>query len=222
MTIVTERVDTWEMVLVHRVFRREFRLLPSIVRAVPAGDTARAEIVGQHLEHLAGALHHHHTAEDEMLWPLLLDRATPHTELVDRMEAQHARLHEPLERIAELNPRWRSTAGPLDRDELADVIAQASTALDEHLTDEEQEILPIVATHVTQAEWDALNERGRSVIPKGKLALVFLGSIFEEASPAERARFLAGLPAPARLIWRLFGNRAYAASRDRIRHGAAD
>lgn len=89
------------------------------------------------------------------------------------MEAQHERVHEPLERIAELNPRWRAAARIADRDELADVIAQASVALDEHLHDEEQEILPLVATHLTHAEWDALGDRGRQSIPKGKLALLF-------------------------------------------------
>jgi iron-sulfur cluster repair protein YtfE (RIC family) len=220
MTITAERVDTWEMGLVHRVFRREFRMGPALVRAVPEGDTARAQTVGGHLADVAGALHHHHTSEDEMLWPLLLERAGLHTDLINRMEAQHERIHEPLERIAALNPRWQARARTADRDELADVIAQASVALDEHLADEEQQILPIVSTHITQAEWDALNERGRETIPQGKMALVFLGSIFEEASPAEKRRFLAELPVPARLIWRLFGDRVYAARRDAVRGSA--
>jgi hemerythrin-like domain-containing protein len=218
MTITTERVDTWEMVLVHRTFRRDFRMLPALVRAVADGDTARAELVGYHLEQVAGALHHHHTGEDDLLWPLLLERATLHTELINRMEAQHERVHEPLERIAELNPRWRAAARTADRDELADVIAQASVALDEHLHDEEQEILPLVATHLTHAEWDALGERGRRSIPQGKLALLFLGSILEEATPAEKARFMAGLPLPARIMWRLFGDRFYADYTKRLRH----
>jgi len=218
MTITTERVDTWEMVLVHRTFRRDFRMLPALVRAVADGDTARAEMVGYHLEQVAGALHHHHTGEDDLLWPLLLERATLHTELINRMEAQHERVHEPLERIAELNPRWRAAARTADRDELADVIAQASVALDEHLHDEEQEILPLVATHLTHAEWDALGERGRQSIPKGKLALLFLGSILEEATPAEKARFMAGLPLPARIMWRLFGDRFYADYTKRLRN----
>ena len=219
MTTTTERVDTWEMVLVHRVFRREFRLLPALVRAVAPGDTTRAEVLGEHLATVAHGLHHHHTAEDELLWPLMLRRDAVHSDLIHRMEAQHARLHEPLERIGTLNARWRATASAADRDALADVLAQASVALDEHLTDEERELLPLVSTHVSQAEWDALGERGRSIIPKGKKALVFLGSLLEEATPAERRRFLAQLPLPARLLWRLFGDRVYATGCDRLRRG---
>ncbi|WP_433368788.1 hemerythrin domain-containing protein [Actinoplanes sp. CA-142083] len=219
MTTMTAGADTWDMPLVHRVFRRDFRMLPALVRAVAEGDTARAETVGYHLEHLANGLHHHHTAEDELLWPLLLQRATPQTELINRMEAQHHRLHEPLERIGEINPRWRKTATARDRDELADVIAQASVALDEHLADEEQELLPLAEAHVTQAEWDALGERGRESIPQGKLALIFLGSIFEEATPEEKKRFLADLPVPARVVWRLLGDRTYRSYRDTLRQG---
>jgi hemerythrin-like domain-containing protein len=207
------------MVVVHRVFRREFRMLPALVRAVRPGDTARAEVLGEHLANVALALHHHHTGEDELVWPLMLERASMHAELTNRMEAQHERLHAPLARIEEILPRWRSRALAGDRDELADVIAQASVALDEHLADEEREMLPLIEAHLTPAEWQAVGEHGRSVIPKGKMALVFLGAILEEATPAEKRRFLAELPVPARLLWRLFGERAYATSTDRIRRG---
>ncbi|GAB2623862.1 hypothetical protein Aab01nite_17280 [Paractinoplanes abujensis] len=212
-----ERTDTWDMVLVHRVFRREFRILPALVRAVAPGDTARAEVLGAHLANIALGLHHHHSAEDDLVWPLLLRRAKMHAGLIHRMEAQHHRLHEPLQRINELLPRWRDRALADDRDELADVIAQAAVALDEHLADEEREILPLIEEHLTPAEWKAVGDRGKEVLPKGKMALVFLGSILEEASEAERRRFLGELPLPVRLLWRLAGERTYIASRDRVR-----
>ena len=49
------------------------------------------------------------------------------------------------------------------------------------------------------------------------MALIFLGSLFEEATPAEKRRFLAELPAPARLIWRLLGDRTYRAYTEKLR-----
>lgn len=219
-TSTTERTDTWDMIVVHRVFRREFRILPALVRAAPPGDTARAEVLGQHLANVAMGLHHHHSGEDELVWPLMLERAAMHADLINRMEAQHERLHEPLARIDELLPRWRARALVGDRDELADVIAQASVALDEHLADEEREILPLIERYLTPAEWRAVGDRGKEAIPSGMMALVFLGSILEEATPQEKKRFLAELPLPARLLWRLVGERTYAASRDRIRKGS--
>lgn len=217
MTIATERVDTWEMVLVHRVFRREFRMLPGLIRAAAAGDAARAEVLGDHLQNLTDALHHHHTAEDELLWPIMLGRVGLRRDLVHRMEAQHDRLGALLTRISELNPRWRATGAAGLRDELATVVASSSAALDEHLADEENELLPLVSEHVTRAEWDALNAKAREAIPKSRLAFVFVGSILEEASPRETRMFLAQLPAPARVLWRLFGAGIYTKARDRVR-----
>ena len=80
--------DTHAMVVVHRVFRREFDLLPDLIEGVRAGDTERAAVLAEHLTGLVGALHHHHQAEDDLIWPLLLERATLHQDLVHRMEAQ--------------------------------------------------------------------------------------------------------------------------------------
>ena len=220
MTVTAERVDTWEMVLVHRVFRREFRILPALIRAASAGDRARAGVLGDHLQTLATALRHHHEAEDELLWPALLDRVGLHADLVHRMESQHDRLHVLLDRIDELTPRWRATAGAALRDELADVVAGASAAIHEHLADEEQEVLPLVSEHITQAEWDALNKRGQDSIPKNAKAFLFLGSILEEATAREERMFMRQLPAPIRLVWRFGGPRVYARSTRRIRGGA--
>lgn len=215
----TERTDTWDMIVVHRVFRREFRMAPALVRAVAPGDTTRAGILAEHLGSLTLGLDHHHTVEDELLWPLMLARASMHADLINRMEAQHERLHAPLAQIVELLPRWRARALAADRDELADVLAQASVALDEHLADEERQMLPLIEQHITPAEWRAVGERGKAVIPKGRTALVFLGTILEEATPEEKKRFLAELPAPARLLWRLTGERVYRKARDRVRLG---
>ncbi|WP_306209536.1 hemerythrin domain-containing protein [Actinoplanes sp. RD1] len=214
-------VDTWEMVLVHRVFRREFRILPAIIRAVPPGDKARAEVVGEHLGEVSHGLHHHHEAEDELLWPIMLDRVGLHADVVHRMEAQHLRLAELLGRLDALNSQWRASARQETRDGLADVVAQVSPVLEEHLGDEERDLLPLVSEFVTQAEWDALGERGKEILPRNDLrkALVFLGASLEEASPAEARRFLATLPLPARVLWALFGKRTYATARDRVRQG---
>ena len=218
MTTTTERSDTWEMVLVHRVFRREFRMLPALIRAAQTRD--RAEVLGTHLHHLLQALHNHHTHEDEHLWPMLLNRVGLREELVHRMESQHAHLATLLDRAADLNPRWRATAEPALRDELADVVAGVSAGLDEHLADEENEVLPLVQQYVTQSEWEDFNAQAQKSLPKNKLVLYFVGAILEEADASETRRFLGSLPAPARLFWRMAGQRYYAKEIGRVRRSA--
>lgn len=79
----------------HRVFRRELRLVPPLVREVAPGDVARAAVPARHLRIVRRGLHLHHTGEDELLWPLLAERAAPSADLVTRMQAQHCRVEAP-------------------------------------------------------------------------------------------------------------------------------
>jgi hypothetical protein len=86
-------VDTHEMVLIHRVIRREFGRLPRLFRSA-ADDRARSEIIGTHAREMLDFLHTHHTGEDELLFPLLRERAALDPELMDRMDAQHAQVND--------------------------------------------------------------------------------------------------------------------------------
>jgi iron-sulfur cluster repair protein YtfE (RIC family) len=204
----TTPIDTGEMLIVHRVFRREFPMAARLVRAVRPGDVARARIVAGHLRDMRLGLHHHHTTEDELLWPLLLARVDLDADKVLLMEAQHHRVDELLSRSADLLPRWETTASPEVGEELAGLYEQLWPVLLEHLVAEETEVLPLVAEHVSQAEWNRLGERFESETPKDKL-LLFLGALLEDATPAEATVMLAKLPLPARLLWHVVGRRAY-------------
>ena len=93
-----------------------------------------------------------------------------------------------------------------------------SSALDEHLAEEEREVLPLIEQHLTSAEWAELGERGMASVPKPRL-LVLLGHFLEETSPEERRRFLAHAPAPARLAYRLVGRRKYEKEVAELRRG---
>jgi hemerythrin-like domain-containing protein len=220
MTRTNNTVDTWEMVVIHRMFRREFGLVPGLIRRVADGDRRRSAVVADHLTFLTDGLHHHHSTEDELLWPKLLERVGElDGELVRRMETQHETVATLIERAHELLPTWRAEAGATTGEELANTFEKMSVALNEHLSDEENEILPLCSTHLTQAEWDALGERGSEGIPKGARAFVALGAILADATPAERAMFLVHLPVPARVLWRVVGKGIYRRDVARI-HGA--
>ena len=63
--------------------------IPRLVRDTAPGDRGRARIVGDRLAFVLETLHVHHTSEDVLLWPLLLDRAAPSADLVHTMEQPH-------------------------------------------------------------------------------------------------------------------------------------
>ncbi|MCW2665989.1 MAG: hemerythrin cation binding domain protein [Frankiales bacterium] len=214
------RPDTTDMVIVHRVFRREFRLLPQLVRAVVPGDRERARTVTAHGIEMIETLHHHHSGEDALIWPRLRERADLHAGLIERMQEQHHAVAALIDRASALLPTWSAAAGIGVRDEVAEVLEQLSVELDAHLDEEEREVLPLIEQHLTLAEWAQVGERGMASIPKSRL-LVFLGHLLEETSAAERARFLVHVPLPGRVAFRLVGQRKHRREVDGLRGGIA-
>ena len=197
------------MNVVHTFFRREVRLAAGLVRRVEPGDTARSAIVGQHLDLVGRALHHHHVTEDEMLWPLLLDRAPDQVApLVHLMQTQHARVHDLLERIAPLLTYWTTSADAASRDRLARLYDELSVGLVEHLDDEESRLLPVAAASLTEAEWNGLGEAGRAGSPRSERSLMF-GMMAYEGDPEVVTAMLASAPFPVRVLVPRLGRRAF-------------
>lgn len=202
-------VDTRDMVLVHTFVRREFRLAPALVRRVAPGDRRRAERVAGHLRLVVGFLHHHHTVEDELAWPLLLERVPDElAPVVHLMESQHERLGGLLEEVDRLMPRWSADASGEDRDRLAAVLDEAYVHLVEHLDAEEQRLLPIAARAMSQAEWDRIGDEARRRAPRRDTPLV-VGMFEYEGDPEVLAVMLSDMPAPARRLLLWWARRAF-------------
>lgn len=208
--------DVHDMVVVHRAFRREFGLAPRLVRAVPAGDTARAAVLAAHVRLCLDGLHLHHTGEDAVLWPPLLERAAPEAALVHRMEAQHAEVHARIDALRTALARWEVEARPAVTEEVAACTEALDAVLLEHLDQEEREILPLAARHLSEAEWEAVGQHGMAHMQRSQLPIMF-GMVLEECDDEERARMLGVLPAPVRLLARTVFARRYRRYVSRVR-----
>ncbi|MET8427197.1 hemerythrin domain-containing protein [Nocardia sp. NPDC004860] len=215
--IAPARPDTYDMIVVHNAFRRHFSALPGLVAAVPSGDVERARRLMAFLDELGTGLHHHHTGEDELLWPILLERAPVDSALVLRMEEQHERISELTECAHREGAEFATAADSSVRDRLAATLRALSDALGEHMTEEERHVLPVVENVMTAREWQALGERGREHLPKDR-QLIFLGFILQGVSDTDRRKLLAELPLPARLAWRLLGRPTFAKEYREIYH----
>lgn len=211
---------TQEMIMIHRVFRREAALLLQFVGVAEEGDVARSRQVADAAREYIGALHHHHTTEDELIWPLLHARAQVYDDLVVRMEQQHEALDGTLTDIQTHLPRWEATAEEQDRAALADALVVHLRILHQHLADEETLVMPLAEDFLTPPEWEQVGRQGLENVPKSKIFLA-LGAILEDATPDERAAFLKKVPAPGRLLWRLVGRRQYRRRMATLRGGAA-
>ncbi|WP_327633431.1 hemerythrin domain-containing protein [Kribbella sp. NBC_00482] len=198
--------DPWEMALIHRVIRRGFEQARAHVLA--AGAESRAAVVATYVDFQLDGLHAHHSTEDEVLWPRLLERAELSAALIHRMEQQHVAVHDAVESARDALAAWRTRPTGVGAERLGEALETVSARLAEHLAEEERDVVPLIATHIAQAEWDRL---GKTAFSKFKPDQRFtaMGELLATASPEEAARMLAGLPAPVRVIWRLVGQRRY-------------
>jgi hypothetical protein len=203
-TITDQRPDVQEMVVVHRAFRRESAAAAGYVRRTPEGDTRRAKIVADHVRLCLAGLEMHHTGEDAVLWPLLLERAAPSTGLVETMQAQHHAVEAHTEAITPALAAWEANPTRAAGENLATLFEGLTTALVEHLDLEEREILPLASRHVTAAEWNQMGEHGKDSMSPSQLPIMF-GLVLEDADEQERARMLGNLPLPIRLLLRSIG-----------------
>lgn len=214
-------LNTHDMVVIHRAFRRESLLLASLIASVADGDRGRARALAAHLRWYRLGLHNHHHGEDELIWPLLRARADLQAGLVLRMEAQHERVAESLDRVMLALPAWEASASASARGTLADSLREHRGVLLEHLDDEEAHLLPVARRYLTRLEWDALGEHFLASTPKRQL-LIFLGAVLEDANASERASVLTAMPVPARLIWQTIGRVSYARHTRRVRGRASN
>lgn len=208
--------DTDEMVALHRIFRRELPLLCGLVQRAPRGNPRRAEPIARHLEFTLTALHHHHTNEDEYLFPLLLQRAQMQADVVGTMESQHKTVDDCSDRARRLVNHWRRRPSPALSKDLAATLAELSRTLDRHLDDEEVHILPLVREHLSVAEWEELGQRWFEKFPRTGLPIM-LGQLLESATDQEAAMFLGKHPRSARVRWRVSGRRRYVRYIRRVR-----
>ena len=209
--------DPFEMALVHRGFRRELHNAAGLIREVGAGDSSRAGVIAEHIDFIITAVHYHHAAEDDFVWPRLSARAPSRVAELTRMADAHRAIDDACERVRATASAWAETGDARRADELVPVIASFALIVDEHFDDEETNVVSIIAEYLSAKEWRRFLSHGSSFVrahPRRGLALG--GIVLDGESDETRERFLGNLPLPLRLIFKSIGDRVYAGYRTQI------
>ena len=210
--------DARGMAEIHRLFRSGFAEGPALVSGVAEGDSAHADVVGDHLAMLSVELHAHHEGEDTHLWGTLEQRTPACSVHVERMKQHHAELLVHLKEMDAALPAWRASGREADAVTVRSTLDGINAALAVHLPDEEANIVPVIETTLTPKEAKWFADHGRKATPKGK-NWETLGAILA-AQPDGGAEWQReNLPAPARLLWRIVGKRQYEKNRQELTRG---
>jgi EmrB/QacA subfamily drug resistance transporter len=205
--------DTSHMYKVHAMFRREFALLPALVRSVPDKDEERADVVAGHIRLVSLVLHHHHSGEDAVVWPALLARAPREIDpVVHLVEGHHQAIEDLLSKIDVLLGTWTSGAASEDSEALAVVLERLAVALYEHMGLEEKLVLPLAERHIFASEWDKMVADEAASIPP-EVGPVLAGMLMYEGG-------LDVVPPEMRAVLAELAPQAYAAHCQRV-HGTS-
>lgn len=202
--------DTSDMIGIHRVFREALAAAPRLVGGATPGDSDRAEVIGTYYDNVLRLLDSHHTGEDELLTPKLLERCPDDAETIAEIFAQHADVHAAIDQAHTCVHRWRTAPSALNAAELESALAELDVALTPHLDQEERTILPIAARCINVAEWGELPAHGMRTFTGDKPWLI-RGLIRDQMTPTQRAEMDAHTPPPITAMWSETGQQAYAA-----------
>jgi hypothetical protein len=204
----TGDADLTIMLAAHQAFRRDLARLVRAAAVADLTDPAKRQSVAAGWELFKRELHLHHTAEDELIWPVLRPRLA-HSEnalsVLDAMEEEHERI-DPL--LAAVDAAFAQREGSADGaddwpgdDRLADVIEVLASTLTGHLAHEEQDGLPLIGVALTSAEWRGVGfkiARKNGLSRGGEMFAWMLDGAGREDAAATKGT----LPPPLRLLYR--------------------
>ncbi|RYP86927.1 hemerythrin domain-containing protein [Nocardioides guangzhouensis] len=214
----TEPIEVRDMAIVHRTFRNAYAEAARLVRARPTPSAERVTFLADHIDFGIAMLHHHHEAEDELLYPLLIERVPEQAGTTDEVAKEHLLVQASIEAAKNACSAWRNQPSEETGEALAASLDELNVVLQPHLDDEEQKVVPLAAVTLTQAEWDALGEHAQAGIPRDKMAVAF-GMLLEPLDESDRAFMKRGLPLPVRMLFPLMIQRPWKKYASTLREG---
>jgi hypothetical protein len=139
-------VDMTFMYVMHHGFRRDLTAFVAAAKATPAGDRAAWEALEQRWELFSHILHLHHTAEDDAIWPFLMDRVDAEGRAtLQAMEAEHDQIDPLLQACAD---GFATLARKPDDDARAALVVRLTATrecLTRHLAHEETDAIALIS-----------------------------------------------------------------------------
>lgn len=150
--------DMTMMYVLHHAFRRDLADFGRIADVVGADDRVRWALIERRWGRFTHELHQHHTKEDEILWPLLLERVRAAGDaaaerVLHEMEEEHAVLDPALITVSAAMVDLAAGADEARRTVVRDGLGQLRESLDHHLGHEESAAIEILQRHVGGDEW---------------------------------------------------------------------
>jgi hypothetical protein len=196
-------------VIMHGAMRASARRLEATLAGLGQGEAVRVAALSTWFDGFCASVHHHHTVEDTIFFPALLERDAV-AELVERMASDHHDLDDAFAGVrAALD--GLATAGAAGWDQ-ALLVARAAAArlshvLLDHLEREEAFVLPRLGVFSPE-EHQAMHDRAMESGDKADMPFSVAWIIESLHGPA-LAELMAWAPLPLKLLYKGVWRRRY-------------
>jgi iron-sulfur cluster repair protein YtfE (RIC family) len=129
------------MALAHDSFRFSLASAPALIHSA-TGDDVRRGLIAEYFTNALLGLEVHHHGEEELYFPLLIERFPEEREKVDLGRKQHHEVLSLLEAASDAVTQWGAKGDPESAKVLASLVA-LEEALSVHLEYEEKSIVPL-------------------------------------------------------------------------------
>lgn len=200
--------DQTGMYVMHHALRRDFARFAAAVEGTPTSEQAVWAALERRWVAMAEVLHHHHSAEDAHLWPLLQRHAEADgdevgLQLLADMEAEHADVDPALDNVHAAFTAMSEHPCTDHRNALEIRLGAAHELLLVHLAHEEKHALPMLQRTLSVEENTAFEKAVEKAYPLSCVPFVLPWAM--DDVPAEaRERLLETTPPGYGLLLRLF------------------
>ena len=204
---MSENTPTTDMNYVHNVFRDAFARARKL-GTVNLEDANQVSNTAMYFSSIFNFLHAHHHTEDEYLWPPLLERAPEKADIINHGIEQHEALSDALPNAMKAAADFGNGPSKATLDNLAEAALGVAEVLEDHLIDEETNVLPICSEHITMEEWTQLAPHTLAAL-EGPTLMMTVGLVNDAFDDDYKAAMSQLMPEELKTAWVNEGQKLY-------------
>lgn len=192
--------DVTDYHAIHTCLRRGGGAIAEAVRTLDVSDRRRVDALARYWDGYANEVLAHHTIEDDIFFPALVERVPVAAEHLGRIGEDHHLLDELM---AEGHAALAGVVEGAATHRAAHVLGHLDVMMNRHLDFEDAELLPLFASNFQQDEYDLLHKVAIKSLGFGKatfFAIPFIGYWLDDDT---RAQMLGTAPLPFKVLYRV-------------------
>jgi hypothetical protein len=192
--------------VIHAAVRRDLDRFEGALGGFPPGSRTQADQLEGAWDNFSYQLHHHHKDEETIFWPALREFGADES-LMGELQGEHAQMLGALDAADAAVKALHADPSEVNASTAQATITHLKGVILSHLTHEERDLEPLLATNYTSPQIKAARKAVR-IAHKGN-AGTFFTWLLDGADPDAKARLRREVPPPVLFVFSRIGGGDY-------------